>query len=300
MRKYLGIFVALALVFVGLASVQPSLAVSGDSLLLENKDTGTWAVIADGRSGTLDYNTSGNTFDFSFTATGLEASTDYSLIYYANPWPGSNPGKLIGTGTSDGSGNLAILGSPDLGMSLPTPPDSNMVVDHCVAPDLYGTCYGAKIWLVPSACYSEPAITTWSPERFLFETDLIVYTDTNLPSEDGDVTTTVTITEPQARIGLSISPLELAFGSVDIGSCSALVPVTLTNEGNVPIKVTITTSAGFNANCLKLSDDTLINGWISPTIPVGDFLVVNIKACPTIAYNGTIPGSISFDASFSP
>ncbi len=88
MRKYLGIFVALALVFVGLAFVQPSQAVTyEDSLLLENKDPGTWAVIADGRSGTLNYNVSGATFDFSFTATGLEASTAYSLIYYANPWP---------------------------------------------------------------------------------------------------------------------------------------------------------------------------------------------------------------------
>jgi hypothetical protein len=256
-------------------------------------------VIADGRSATLSYNSSGATFDFTLTAIGLELSTAYSLIYYANPWPGNNPGKLIGTGVSDGSGGLTITGTPDLGMSLPTIPDSNMVVNHCVPPDNYATCYGAKIWLVPSACYSEPAITTWAPERFLFETDLIVYTDTNLAGGEG-VSLTTTITEPAATIGLTVSPPSLSFGSVNVGTCSTPdLVVTLTNTGTVPIKVTASTSAGFYTDCLKLNNLTA-NGWVSATIPVGSFITVNAKVCPTIAYNGTITGSVSFLASFSP
>ena len=297
--KYIGILVTLALIFMGLVVVQPTLAVTGGTLTLENKDPSTWAVIADGRSGTLSYNLSGAIFNFSLTATGLEASTDYSLIYYANPWPGSNPGKLIGVGTSDGSGSLTISGSPNLNMSLPTPPDSNMVVDHCVLPDDYDACFGAKIWLVPSDCYTEPAVTTWSPDRFLFETNLINYTDTDLGGGTG-VPLTTTITEPAATIGLSVSPVSHSFGSVQVGTCSSpALTITLTNMGNVPIAVTASTSAGFYTDCLRL-DSLTANGWVSPQIPVGGYYDVAVTICPTIVYNGTITGSVSFVASFSP
>jgi hypothetical protein len=297
LKKYIGILVCLALVFMGLAFVQPTKAVTFDSSLdLVNKDPSTWAIIGT-MQGTLDYFESGNTFAFTFSATGLEALTDYSLIYYANPWPGNNPGKLIGVGTSDGSGSLTITGMPNLNMSLPTPPDSNMVVDHCVLPDMYSHCYGAKIWLVPSDCYTEPAVTTWSPTRFLFETDLINYTDTDLAGTGVPLTTT--ITEPVAIIGLTVSPPSLSFGSVSVGSCSENSSITLTNAGNVPIKVTASTSAGFYTDCLKINDVTA-NGWVSPTIAVGGHLDVNVKVCPTIAYSGTITGNVSFVASFAP
>ena len=277
-------------------------AVAYDSTLtLDNKDTTTWARIADGKLGTLNYNASGTTFSFSFAATGMEVGVAYSLIYYANPYPGNNPGALIGTGTADGSGNVAITGNPNIG-NIPTPPDSNMVTSHAGAPDFYAHPFGAKIWLVPSACYDTALkkIITYTPARFLFETDLITYTDTDAGAGAGTSTPlTTTITEPVATIGLTVSPPTMNFGSVAIGACSSESPITLTNTGNVPIRVTATTSAGFYTDCLKINAVTA-NGWVSTVIPAGGNLVIQVKVCPTIAYSGTVTGSVSFVASFAP
>ena len=279
----------------------PVFAVTFDSTLtLDNKNPDTWARIADGRLGTLQYNASGATFSFNFSATGMEASTSYSLIYYANPYPGNNPGALIGVGTSGADGAVTITGSPNLNMNLPTPPDSNMLVDHSVPPDSYAHAFGAKIWLVPSACYDSALkkIITWSPARFLFETDVITYTDTDRVGGSG-VTTTTTITEPVATIGLSVSPPAVNYGSVAIGLCSTEFPITLTNTGNVPIKVTATTTAGFYTECMKINS-VMANGWISTIIPVGGNLIIQTKVCPTSTYSGTATGSVSFLASFAP
>ncbi|MFC1893291.1 DUF4382 domain-containing protein [Chloroflexota bacterium] len=179
-----------------------------DTLLLENKDPNTWEVIADETKGTLTYNLSGETFDFEFEGEGLE-DTNYSLIYYADyyggdpedrytVWGGNYPGALIASGDATG-GTLKLSGSvnlrPDLteekGIDLPWPTDGN-IKDYAynVAPDNYVHAHGAKIWLVPSECYEagtpeEPVcqVTKWEPDRFLFETDLITFNDTNNVSE---------------------------------------------------------------------------------------------------------------------
>jgi hypothetical protein len=300
-KHYWHKLLVLAIIVMAMAIPVSVSAVTFDSsLTLDNKDTTTWARIADGKLGTLQYNASGATFSYSFSATGMENGVAYSLIYYANPYPGNNPGALIGVGTADGSGNVLISGSPNLGISLPTVPDSNMVTSHAGAPDFYVHPYGAKIWLVPSACYDAglKKVITWSPARFLFETDLITYTDTDAGTGSSTPLTT-TIVEQVATIGLSISPPAVNYGSVAIGACSADFPMTLTNTGNVPIKVTATTTAGFYTDCMKINSLTA-NGWISTTIPVGGNLIIQTKVCPTIAYNGTANGSISFIASFAP
>ena len=294
------IFILLLLMALLLIPASVSAITYNSTTVLDNKDTTTWARITDGRLGTLNYNSSGPTFDFSFTASGVEASIAYSLIYFANPYPGNNPGALIGTGTSTAEGTLLITGSPELGINLPTPPDSNMLVDHSGPPDNYVHAFGAKIWLVPSACYNATtkSVITWSPTRFLFETDLITYTDTNTGSGPAVPATTV-VTEPAATIGMTVSPTALNFGSVAIGSCSTAIPMTLTNTGNVPIKVTITTTSGYYASCLK-ANDLAANGWVSPTIPAGEALIVQMKSCPTAGYSGTATGTVYFMASFAP
>jgi len=292
------------LLILSLALIIPS-ATQADTydstLTLENKNPDTWQVLPDNEYGTLHYNPSGPTFDFSFTGVGLEPSTAYSLIYYANPWPGNNPGASLGTGTSGTDGALTIIGSPNLNISLPTPPDSNMAVSHEGPPDNYIHPFGAKIWLVPSACYdtSTKAVSSWEPNRFLFETDLITYTDTDLVTGGTGVPLTTTITEPAAEIGLSVSPPSVTFGSVAIGTCSTNFLITLTNTGNVPIKVTASTSAGYYTDCLRING-VVANGWVSQKIPVGGSLSINTQSCPTIAYNGTVTGSIAFVASFAP
>lgn len=124
-------------------------------------------ITTDDRYGILTYDCQKKTFDYTFEGYGLE-DIEYSLIYYADPWPGNNPGALIGSGTASG-GRLSLSGSPDLGMDLPDPADANY-------PD------GAKIWLVPSDYYNEVSgEVTWAPDSFLYETRLINYHDTNIP-----------------------------------------------------------------------------------------------------------------------
>ena len=148
-----------------------------DTLNMDNKDPVTWEPIADSMSGILTYNTSGETFNYSFAGTGLQ-DIDYSLIYYADPWPGNgvehNTGVLIATFTTSGSTIPLTTGSVELNRDLPQwPSDQN----H---PE------GAKIWLVPSTHYSTTTpgaqgyMITWSPSSYLFETALITYDDTDI------------------------------------------------------------------------------------------------------------------------
>jgi len=143
------------------------------TLLLENKNTGgDWSPITgDGIWGVLKWDGDGSKFDFTLSAYGLTPSTNYSLIYYADPWPGNNPGALIKSKNSDASGDLSTSGDVNLGIDLPDPADAN-----------YPT--GAKIWLIPSSAYNSgtKGVTVWPPANdWLFEYNLIKYDDTNAP-----------------------------------------------------------------------------------------------------------------------
>lgn len=124
---------------------------------LWEKDATTWEIIEAGAWGKLKYNLEGSTFDFVFNGHGLEADTEYSLIYYADPWPGDNPGALIASGTSNEWSDIHLMGSVELGMDLD----------------------GAKIWLVLFDDYDavECKMTGWNPAEYLFEYDLITYDD---------------------------------------------------------------------------------------------------------------------------
>ncbi len=139
------------------------------TLTLENKvKVGTeWEVIADANKATLTYNTEGATFDYNVTGKVPQASTLYSLIYYADPWDGKgktgNAGMLIGTTTSAADGAIAWSGSMDTG-TMPNADDANASI-------------GAKLWLVPSADYdvTNHVMTGWNPDNYLFETGLVNY-----------------------------------------------------------------------------------------------------------------------------
>ena len=114
----------------------------------------------------MTYNQSGPTFDYVFNGHGLQPNEKYSLIYYADPWPGNHPGALIANGTSNAGGNINLNGSKSLGINIPTAPDTNTT--------------GGKIWLVLSSDYNPAtnAMTGWNPTSYLFENDLITYTET--------------------------------------------------------------------------------------------------------------------------
>jgi len=138
-------------------------------LYLYEKDPSDWSIVEDGAWGKMKYNLAGPTFDFVFNGHELEPNTDYNLIYYADAWPGNNPGAIIASGTSNNGGNINLAGSPDLGMDLPDSDDANY-------PD------GAKIWLVLSDDYdgTNTKMTAWNPTEYLFENNLITYDDTDV------------------------------------------------------------------------------------------------------------------------
>ncbi|MCD6302798.1 MAG: hypothetical protein J7M15_04655 [Anaerolineae bacterium] len=127
---------------------------------LWSKDPATWEILTDQGWGKLRYNVEGPEFEFHFTGHMLTAGTEYALIVYApnldaDVWPGAD-GALLATGMANEYGDLLLKGSFDLGMDLD----------------------GAKIWLVYADDYSG-GMTGWNPESYLFEYDLIAYTDTD-------------------------------------------------------------------------------------------------------------------------
>lgn len=136
-------------------------------LYLYEKDPSTWNIVDGGAWGKMEYNLSGPTFDFVFNGKGLDASGDYSLIYYKDPWPGT-PATCLASGTANGGGNVHLAGSANVGD----------LADSGVDGD--GTD-GAKIWLVQSsdvACGT--GMTAWNPTKYLFEGVGIVYDDTDI------------------------------------------------------------------------------------------------------------------------
>ncbi len=129
--------------------------------LYEKVPSGNWPIVEGGAWGKMTYNQSGPTFDYVFNGHRLQPSIEYSLIYYADPWPGNHPGALIANGMSSEDGNIHLAGSTDLEISIPTEPDANVL--------------GGKIWLVPSSDYNSvtQSMINWNPTKYLFEYDLI-------------------------------------------------------------------------------------------------------------------------------
>jgi predicted ribosomally synthesized peptide with SipW-like signal peptide len=154
-------------------------------LRLENKDSSQatptsaadmvgneyWTpILGDGIYGILTYDPVASNFKYTFEAYGLTPGGNYSLIYYADPWKGGNPGALIATFTADASGDIApTSGSIDLAMDLPHTSDANYPG-------------GAKIWLVTTSDYdsTNTEMSAWNPNDYLFEMRLITYNDTDV------------------------------------------------------------------------------------------------------------------------
>lgn len=134
---------------------------------LVKRDPTTWAELS-GPSGTLTYEVEAAAFNYDLSVSGLPVSTNYSLVYYADPFPGNHPGKLIADYTSDGSGNIIVNNqSVDLSLDLPNLADANHPA-------------GAKIWLVPSSDYSGNQLNAWNPASYLFDKGLVNYNDTEV------------------------------------------------------------------------------------------------------------------------
>jgi hypothetical protein len=161
---------------------------------------GPWPIYPDNRRwGQLHYNLVGDTFRYSFQGKRLVPESDYTLIYYPDPWPGSNL-MCLGDGTSNPAGNLQIHGEKEILTGLPTPDDANFYAggETVVGPS---GATGAKIWLVLSAdvqCNSTTItedtedilipsqMLGWTPSAYLFEGNLIVYQYSDLSLADDE------------------------------------------------------------------------------------------------------------------
>ena len=155
--KRIAILTLALVLLLGMAAT-PVMAAKGDNpandkagkLYLYEKDS-NWDIVWDGAWGKMSYKLSGTNIDFVFNGHRLVAGTDYSLISYNDPWPGS-PVELA-SGTSNDDGNIHLAGS-----SVNLSKDSDI-----------------KIWLVLSSDVNldTPAMIGWNPSEYLFEHNLI-------------------------------------------------------------------------------------------------------------------------------
>ena len=137
---------------------------------LVQKDPSTWQPVEGGAKARIRYNCKHEMFCFNIFAYRLEPYEEYSLIYYADPWPGDNPGAHLGTWTASSLGVIYDGCTVELNMDLPHPDDANYPG-------------GAKLWLVLTSDYNVclHRMIAWNPTEYLFETQLVTYDDTGVP-----------------------------------------------------------------------------------------------------------------------
>jgi len=144
-----------------------------------------WQVYPGGAWGKMTYFMSGTEFSFVMNGHKLAPGTDYTLIYYPDPWPGH--GLIgLGVGTADAYGDVTIQGAVDIG-NLPAPWDLNAYASTTTYKNIDGST-GAKIWLVLSSDVDCGArmMTAWTTTQipqgalvpYLFESALIKFVDT--------------------------------------------------------------------------------------------------------------------------
>lgn len=158
------VFVVVILSSMGLVSAITFYHTSGvpiKQIRLFMKDPATWIRYDKLGIGYLQYYPEGEEFFYHLIAYKLAPDTEYTLIYYGDEthndvWPYAT---CIGVGTSNYFGKLLMAGYYDFGYDL---------VD-------------AKIWLVTSTDVDCDAgrMIAWNPTDYLFENNLIIYTDTN-------------------------------------------------------------------------------------------------------------------------
>lgn len=161
------------------------------TLTFEDKDPNTWVVIPGGKYAVLTFDPVNPSFKGTLTTNGLVG--DYALIYYPDQedrfdpakWNGAG-GLVIATFTGDVTNMVIDL---ELNMNLPNTGDWNInpVPDYCFEHngfDSYDHCKGAKLWIVKTSDLSSGTslpLINWNPTEWLFEEDLITYSDCDEP-----------------------------------------------------------------------------------------------------------------------
>jgi hypothetical protein len=157
----------------------------GDTINLIQKNPADWTKIKDGASG--DFWVGPFEQKFTFAARGLEKNTPYTLLSYAEPYPGTGS-KVIGQATSNSKGVLKLKGDFS---------NTGSVMYNIYGPTAagdYKDTVGAKIWLVKTSDLSVSggvaSFIAWNPTTYLFETSLIDYPDLdNMKLVQKDTTT---------------------------------------------------------------------------------------------------------------
>ncbi len=126
-----------------------------------------WACDPDAETVTVTYTPAGPTLDVQVTGTVPFALTNYTLVYYPDPWPGTGM-ICLGSALSGSDQTIAITASNALAQDLPLSGDLN-------SPN-------AKLWLLPSNTITGCGgnIIGWPCSSIMFEataaTDFMTYT----------------------------------------------------------------------------------------------------------------------------
>ncbi|MFH1521684.1 MAG: hypothetical protein ABIF18_01870 [archaeon] len=149
------------------------------TLVLTSKNTATWDPTTDKRI-TVEYTIVGDDFEYNITnEEGTAFSLDnYVLVYYKDIEEDqctdeNTPSKNRATGV--------ITLADNIDSNLPFVDDFNNkeTANYCgnCYGDEYTHCRGAKLWYIPKE-NADGSVAFWTNwEKFLYETDLIVYSD---------------------------------------------------------------------------------------------------------------------------
>jgi hypothetical protein len=178
-------------------------------------------------SGTFNYGCDG----FQFTASGLAVDTEYVLISYKEPYPGTGL-NVLGSEKSTGTGTISITGTAGWA--------DNLVINTYgpAAEGDYKDQTGAKVWLVPASDISGGQFTVWNPSTYLFDRNLI----SPVCSGTGGAATTVSGSISKS-LSISTDENAIAFGSFKVGQNRADSGSIIVTSSFVPTwKVTAATS----------------------------------------------------------
>jgi hypothetical protein len=163
--------------YASIVKVSNQVSINTWTLYLTSKDSSTWLTTATAKATITVRNTvttaialdaqdnadvTTTQYRIDMVANGLQKNTQYSIIYYADPWAGNGGHEIYTFKTSRTSTSRVIRVSIDAEdwQPIPCTTDANYPV-------------GGKIWIVPSSDYSGGQMIAWNPDTYLFDTGLV-------------------------------------------------------------------------------------------------------------------------------
>ena len=183
MKRWFGLIaIGLVLSFVigetayaAVAGVSKQVSTDTWTLYLTSKDSTTWQPTSTGQATVIIYGNIRTTlptaetpavvtgrYMISVSTRGLQPYTNYSLIYYADPWDGTGGHKIMDfTTTKSGKTSRAVVFlNANTWLPIPCATDANAAI-------------GGKLWIVLASDYADGHMIAWNPDSYLFETALV-------------------------------------------------------------------------------------------------------------------------------